>query len=80
MKQDDSSPPRFTLVFGIAAKANLHAAQCACSGRTEWWRYRAPAPTPVAAATIVEALQHPTVTRAKVAGYRVIISKCARTA
>ena len=70
----------FVLVYGPAAKANLHRAQCACRGRIDWSRYRVPAPDslPATVSTLVEALNAHEVTRARRNGYRVVVSKCAR--
>lgn len=68
----------YDLIYGVAAKANLHRHGCTCEGRTHVRLARVPDAAPVDATTLVAAMQHPTVTRAKSAGYRVIVSKCAR--
>lgn len=69
----------YVLVYGLAAKANLHRTTCACAGRTE--RHRTtpePETLPTTVTTLVGALHAPPVKRATAKGYRVIVSKCVR--
>lgn len=69
----------YVLVYGTAAKASIHAAECACVDRLEWFRHRVPNPVTLpTAVTLVDALHARPVKLATEAGYRITVSKCVR--